>query len=80
MERSAKETDNLAIKVTSTGNVNGKSSSIKTKKQKQKKTKKMGISNKKESNLFFFFILQVITLGDLFKSYLLLNSIIFLKF
>ena len=54
MERSAKETDNFAIKVTSTGNVNGKSSSIKTKKQKQKKTKKMGISNKKESNLFFF--------------------------
>ena len=40
MERSAKETDNLAIKVTSTGNVNGKSSSIKTKKQKQKKQKK----------------------------------------
>ena len=34
MERSAKETDNFAINVTSTGNVNGKSSSIKTKKQK----------------------------------------------
>ena len=42
MERSAKETDNFAIKVTSTGNVNGKKLLYQNKKTKTKKNKKNG--------------------------------------